>query len=105
MKVVVLDEADAELSAAADWYEQEREGLGDELLAEADRVLNAIAASPNTWAFAPGSKVVRRFLFTRFPYGLFRHAGGLRPRGGVWPHESKARVLAGSTEAMSGRRR
>jgi plasmid stabilization system protein ParE len=68
MKVIVLDEADAELSAAADWYEQEREGLGDELLAEADRVLNAIAASPNTWAFAPGSKVVRRFLFTRFPY-------------------------------------
>ena len=68
MRVVVLDEADAEVTAAADWYEQEREGLGDDLLAEADRVLNAIAASPTTWSLVPGSKIVRRFLFTRFPY-------------------------------------
>lgn len=66
--MVVLDEADAELTAAADWYEQEREGLGYDLLAEADRVLNAIAASPTTWPRVPGSKRVRRFLFTRFPY-------------------------------------
>lgn len=28
MRVVVHDEADAELTAAADWYEQERDGLG-----------------------------------------------------------------------------
>ncbi|WP_437981571.1 hypothetical protein [Sorangium sp. So ce117] len=67
MKVVVLDEADAELTAAADWYEQEREGLGGDLLSEADRVLNAIAASPTTWPLVAGSKIVRRFLFTRFP--------------------------------------
>ncbi|WP_437324857.1 type II toxin-antitoxin system RelE/ParE family toxin [Sorangium sp. So ce381] len=68
MKIVVLDEADAELTAAADWYEQEREGLGEDLLAEADRVLSAIAASPTTWPLVAGSKIVRRFLFTRFPY-------------------------------------
>ncbi|KYF74777.1 hypothetical protein BE17_20015 [Sorangium cellulosum] len=68
MRIVVLDEADTELTAAAEWYEQEREGLGDDLLAEADRVLNAIAAGPTTWPLVPGSKIVRRFLFTRFPY-------------------------------------
>ncbi|WP_437895273.1 type II toxin-antitoxin system RelE/ParE family toxin [Sorangium sp. So ce124] len=68
MKIVVLDEADAELTAAADWYEQEREGLGEDLLAEADRVLSAIAASPTTWPLVAGSEIVRRFLFTRFPY-------------------------------------
>ena len=34
MKVVVHDEADEELAAAAEWYEQEREGLGDDLLAD-----------------------------------------------------------------------
>lgn len=68
MKIVVLDEADAELTAAADWYEQEREGLGEDLLAEADRVLSATAASPTTWPLVAGSKIVRRFLFTRFPY-------------------------------------
>jgi toxin ParE1/3/4 len=71
MNVVVHDEADAELAAAADWYEQEREGLGDDLLVEADRVLSAIAASPTTWPFVSGSKVVRRLLFTRFPYAAY----------------------------------
>ncbi|WP_441291339.1 hypothetical protein ACSRUE_13495 [Sorangium sp. KYC3313] len=55
MKIVVLDEADAELTAAADWYEQEREGLGEDLLAEADRVVSAIAASPTTWPLVAGS--------------------------------------------------
>jgi hypothetical protein len=68
MTVVVHEEADAELTAAAEWYEQEREGLGDELLAEAGRVLSVIAEGPTIWPFVPGSKVVRSFLFTRFPY-------------------------------------
>ncbi|MBK6530605.1 MAG: type II toxin-antitoxin system RelE/ParE family toxin [Deltaproteobacteria bacterium] len=68
MIVVVHEEADEELAAAAEWYEQEREGLGDDLLAEADRVLNAIAATPTTWPFVAGSRIVRSFLFTRFPY-------------------------------------
>ncbi len=71
MNVVVLDEAEAELAAASDWYEQEREGLGDNLLAEAGRVLDAISASPTTWPIVAGSKVVRRLLFTRFPYAAY----------------------------------
>lgn len=68
MKVVVHEEADTELTAAAEWYEHEREGLGDELLAEAARVLSVIAEGPTIWPFVPGSRVVRSFLFTRFPY-------------------------------------
>ncbi|MEO7328045.1 MAG: type II toxin-antitoxin system RelE/ParE family toxin [Minicystis sp.] len=71
MKIVVYDEAGEELSAAAAWYEQEREGLGDDLLAEADRVLGAIAASPATWPFVLGNRVARRLLFTRFPYAAY----------------------------------
>ena len=71
MNVIVHDEADAELTAAADWYEHERESLGDDLLAEADRVLTAIAESPTTWPFVSGSQVVRRLLFTRFPYAAY----------------------------------
>lgn len=67
MNVVVHDEASEELAAAADWYEQERAGLGDDLLAEADRVLSAIAESPTPWPFVSGSRIVRSFLFTRFP--------------------------------------
>lgn len=68
MNVIVHEGADAELAAAAEWYEQERRGLGDELLAEAGRVLDAIAESPATWPLVLGSRVVRSFLFPRFPY-------------------------------------
>lgn len=99
MKVVVLDEAAAELSAAADWYEEEREGLGDDLLVEADRVLDAIAASPGTWPLVPGSKVVRRLLFTRFPYAAYfvireeqvivMALGHTSRRPGYWRHRVK----------------
>jgi toxin ParE1/3/4 len=68
MNVIIHEGADAELAAAAEWYEQERQGLGDDLLVEADRVLSAIAESPATWPFVSGSSAVRCFLFTRFPY-------------------------------------
>ena len=68
MSLVVHEDAAAELTAAADWYDVAQVGLGDELLVEAERVLDAIEAAPTTWRFVPGSSVVRRFPFTRFPY-------------------------------------
>src|SRR5690348_2021432 len=71
MKLVVLHEASEELSAAATWYENERAGLGSDLLAEAGRALKQIAASPTTWPFAPRSRVVRRFPLARFPYVVY----------------------------------
>jgi toxin ParE1/3/4 len=97
--IVVLDEAGAELAAAADWYDDERVGLGDDLLAEAGRVLDAIAASPSTWPLVPGSKIVRRFLCTRFPYAayfvvrdervLVLAFGHTSRRPGYWRHRLK----------------
>ena len=68
MNLIVHDEATAELTAAAEWYEHERVGLGDELLAEAAGALKAIAQSPAAWSFVMRSKVVRRYVFERFPY-------------------------------------
>jgi hypothetical protein len=71
MKLVVLHEASEELSEAAVWYENERVGLGADLLAEAGRALNAIAATPTTWPLLPRSRLVRRFLLARFPYAVY----------------------------------
>jgi toxin ParE1/3/4 len=68
VKVVVLHEASEELSEAAEWYEQERAGLGADPLAEATRAVRKIAAGPSTWPLVPRSRVVHRFLLTRFPY-------------------------------------
>ena len=71
MKLVVLHEASEELSAAAVWYENERAGLGADLLAEAGRALRTIAAKPLTWPLVPRSRVVRQLLLTRFPYVVY----------------------------------
>lgn len=71
MKLVVLHEASEELSDAALWYENERVGLGTDLLAEAARAVKQIAANPTTWSFVPRSRTVRRFLMARFPYVVY----------------------------------
>jgi hypothetical protein len=42
----VEPEAKQELAAAAAWYEERREGLGLELMAEVDAVFEAIARRP-----------------------------------------------------------
>jgi len=71
VKLVVLHEASEELSDAAIWYENERVGLGADLLAEAARTMKQIAASPTTWPFVPRSRSVRRFPLARFPYVVY----------------------------------
>jgi len=99
MRLVVLHEASEELSTAAERYENERVGLGADLLAEASRALNEIAASPTTWPFVPRSRAVRRFLLTRFPfivYYVIRDEqvrvlafGHTSRRPGYWRHRAK----------------
>jgi plasmid stabilization system protein ParE len=66
--LVVLAEAEAELNAAVEWYERERQGLGVALLREVERVVRAVAERPLAWPIVPGSSRVRRHPFRRFPF-------------------------------------
>jgi toxin ParE1/3/4 len=63
--------AQAEFEEAAAWYEEQRAGLGEEFIAEVDRVLSRIAHG-ETIALAPIGTVlhgvVRREFVERFPY-------------------------------------
>lgn len=71
--VRVEPEAKQELAAAAAWYEQQREGLGRELLAEVDSVFTAIAHSPSRYPLYPRVSAdlgVRRAAARRFPYSI-----------------------------------
>ena len=74
MKTVRVEpEAKQELAAAAAWYEERREGLGLELVAEVDAVFMAIARNPSR--FPPYTRVtpelgVRRAAARRFPYSI-----------------------------------
>jgi toxin ParE1/3/4 len=69
----VEPEAKQELAAAVAWYEQRREGLGRELLAEVDAVLAAMARSPSRFPLYPRvapNLGVRRAAARRFPYSI-----------------------------------
>ena len=71
--VRVEPEAKQELAAAAAWYEQRREGLGRELVAEVDAVFAAIARSPGRFPLYPRVSAelgVQRAAARRFPYSI-----------------------------------
>lgn len=74
MKTVRVEpEAKQELAAAAAWYEERREGLGLELVAEVDAVFAAIARNPSR-RLMPGASDADALSATR----AFR--GRARPR-------------------------
>ena len=59
--------AEVELTEAADWYDEERPGLGIEFI-EAVRVnIRQVVQAPRVWPLAAG---VRRSLMRRFPYAI-----------------------------------
>lgn len=69
MRVVFTAAADEELVAACTWYEQEREGLGDQLFTEVSRLLAVIAEHPLRFRVVRHS--LRRALVARFPYAIY----------------------------------
>lgn len=61
-------EAEAELNAAIDWYEERQPGLGLDLAAEVQAAIERAMQLPEAWSeLAPG---IRRVLTHRFPYGI-----------------------------------
>jgi toxin ParE1/3/4 len=64
-------EADAEMVAAAVWYESQQEDLGKRFLAAVQDALNRIELNPELYPFV--ERDVRRCLTKTFPFGvLFR---------------------------------
>jgi hypothetical protein len=68
--VIFEDEARDELLAAAVWYDDEREGLGSELLDAVDAALVRIAEAPSAFSRDPFDARARRALLSRFPYAV-----------------------------------
>jgi plasmid stabilization system protein ParE len=63
------DEAERDIALAASWYEEQREGLGQEFLDELLATLGTIAEQPR--AYPALHRDVRRALMRRFPFGVF----------------------------------
>lgn len=71
MRLALLAEAESELDDAAAWYDDQRPGLGDELLVDVRNALDAITETPDTWPRWPAAPArippIRRFVLPRFP--------------------------------------
>ena len=67
-----------DLTAAALYYEQQRNGLGAEFLDASEQAVEIVAAAPRRWPARSGG--IRRFLIERFPY-VIRYR--LSPSGDV----------------------
>lgn len=61
--------AEEDLAVATSWYEQQREGLGQEFLDQAMVVFNAVAERPLLYPVVHRS--TRRALMARFPFAMF----------------------------------
>ena len=72
MKVGLHPEADAELQAAAQWYEDRSAGLGERFLSEALNALEQIARRPKRFAKVPSRsrRDFHRKLLPSFPYAV-----------------------------------
>ena len=65
--------AEAEAREAAEWYEQQRTGLGLEFLVAVDQAIQQIGVAPERFPrleTLPDEELVRRHLLTRFPYAV-----------------------------------
>jgi toxin ParE1/3/4 len=78
--VIVEREAREELAAAAAWYDEQRPGLGDELLLAVEEALERIASAPESFPRDRFDDRARRAAVAQFPYGIvfLVHEGELR---------------------------
>jgi toxin ParE1/3/4 len=67
----ILAEAEAELTAAAEWYETRRKGLGLELMATVDAALGHILDSPASCPLWKPGFPYRKLALRRFPFVIF----------------------------------
>ena len=67
-RLIIRPQADIEILEAADYYEDEKAGLGSEFLDELEEAMNGLAQHPQFYFNTIPEKAQRRFLLIRFPY-------------------------------------
>ncbi len=67
--LVIRPEAEADISDAYRWYEDQREGLGTDFISCIEAALDSIIQSPRLYPKI--HKDIRRVFIRHFPYGIF----------------------------------
>ena len=70
-RVIVSAAAQLELRAAADWYSAQEAGLGEELVAEVDRALEALVEGAHRAPLWFPGRPYQKILVHRFPHVVF----------------------------------
>jgi toxin ParE1/3/4 len=68
-RLILRPEAENDIAAAAQWYEEQRSGLSLEFRSALDQAFSAIENNPAL--YAPIYRELRRALLHRFPYAVF----------------------------------
>lgn len=68
--LIIREGAEADLSEACQWYEQQVHGLGAQFLLCVDAVMASIERNPQLYPVVH-KDIIRRALIRRFPYGVF----------------------------------
>jgi toxin ParE1/3/4 len=66
--LVLLPEAEGEIVAALEWYEQRRPGLGVDFLADLEIAIRDIWEHPEAWPVWRPKFPFRKRVMARFPY-------------------------------------
>jgi len=67
--LIILPEAELDITEAYDWYQERELGLGKEFLRCIDASIQTIKRNPEIYVFA--HEKYRRALVRRFPYAIF----------------------------------
>lgn len=67
-ELILLPDAEQDLSEAYDWYEKQRIGLGEDFLSQIEACFNAICRSPER--YSRFFKNYRKAFARRFPYAI-----------------------------------
>jgi toxin ParE1/3/4 len=70
-RLVIQALAEDDITQAANWYQDQRDGLGEEFLAEVEAALQLAVAHPRQFPCVRRKPEVRRVLTRRFPYRIF----------------------------------
>jgi len=87
MRLIYHPEAEAELIAAAQYYERRVGTLGAQLLADADRAVSMILDTPERWRIVEDD--VRSYPMHRFPYAIYYRAHSDRVHILAFKHHSR----------------
>ncbi len=68
-RLIIQLQAEIDVADAVAWYEDQRSGLGNELLDELDSLMERVVQSP--FQFPQIRNEVRRALLGRFPYSVY----------------------------------